>query len=90
MPPPTGGTASIVLPTDLSETEKVLKWSNWTAYLDMDDDDKRHPTLDAFMKQTGIKVTYSEDIDDNDSYFNKVAPQLRQRDPTAGRDSIGR
>lgn len=78
-PPPTGGTASIVLPTDLSETEKVLKWSNWTAYLDMDDDDKRHPTLDAFMKQTGIKVTYSEDIDDNDSYFNKVAPQLRQR-----------
>ena len=53
------------------------KWANWTAYLDYDDKTKTYPTLEAFKKKTGIAVTYSEDIDDNDSYFNKIAPQLR-------------
>ena len=27
--------------------------------------------------ETGIEVFYTEDIDDNDSYYAKVAPQLR-------------
>ena len=76
--PPAANKADIVLPTDLSATEKIVNWDNWTAYLDVDDAGKTHPTLDAFMKQTGIKVTYTEAIDDNDTYFNKIAPQLRQ------------
>lgn len=78
-PPPAGGKADLVLPEDLSATQKTLNWSNWTAYLDFDDDTKKNPTLQAFMKRTGITVNYIEDIDDNDSYFNKIAPQLRQR-----------
>ncbi len=78
-PPPSaeGGTVALDLPDDLSDEEKVVRWANWTAYLDMDDDGKRYPTLDAFKKKTGISVTYTEDIDDNDTYFNKIAPQLR-------------
>ena len=61
----------------MSDTEKIVHWANWTAYLDYDEETKKYPTLEPFMKETGIEVTYSEDIDDNDSYFNKIAPQLR-------------
>lgn len=78
-PPASTGLSSIELPTDLSASQKTLYFANWTAYLDVSDDGKTHPTLDAFQKQTGIKVTYSEDIDDNDAYYNKVAPLLQAR-----------
>lgn len=75
--PPSGGPAPLKLPTDVSDQEKLLKWANWTAYLDVNEKTKKYPTLEAFTKQTGIEVTYSEDIEDNDSYFAKVGPQLR-------------
>ncbi len=83
-PPPSGGVAALKLPTDLSDTSKIIRWANWTAYLDYDEETKKYPTLEQFIKETGIQATYSEDIEDNDSYFNKIAPQLR-----AGQD-IGR
>ena len=54
-------------------------WANWTLYLDYDDKTKKYPTLEAFQKQTGIKATYSEDIDDNDTYYGKIQGQLRER-----------
>jgi len=76
-PPAGGGPATLKLPEDLSDQEKILKWANWTAYLDVKEKSKKYPTLEAFMKQSGIDVTYSEDIEDNDSYFAKVGPQLR-------------
>ena len=76
-PPPAAGAVKLQLPQDVSATDKTAKWANWTAYLDYDDKTKKYPTLEAFKKKTGIKVTYSEDIDDNDSYFGKIAPQLR-------------
>jgi spermidine/putrescine transport system substrate-binding protein len=76
--PPAGGPATgPKLPQDLSDQEKIVKWANWTAYLDTNEKTGKYPTLEAFMKQTGIEVTYSEDIEDNDSYFAKVGPQLR-------------
>ena len=65
-------------PTSRRPTRR-LKWANWTAYLDYDEDTKKYPTLEAFIKKSGIQVTYSEDVDDNDSYFNKIAPQLRAK-----------
>lgn len=71
--------------TDRSDTEKVVSWSNWPEYIDVDDKTKTHPTLDAFTKQTGIKVTYTEDYNDNDEFFAKVQPQLRAGADT-GRD----
>ena len=76
-PPPAAGAVKLQLPQDVSATEHSAKWANWTAYLDFDDKTKKYPTLEAFKKKTGMAVTYSEDIDDNDSYFNKIAPQLR-------------
>lgn len=80
---PTGGGASAA-PTgapspaaDLSDTDKVVNWANWTLYLDFDDQTKTYPTLEKFQQQTGIKATYSEDIEDNDSYYAKFQAQLR-------------
>ncbi|MFL6100711.1 MAG: spermidine/putrescine ABC transporter substrate-binding protein [Actinomycetales bacterium] len=72
--------------TDMSATEKVCNWSNWPEYIDVDDKTKAHPTLDAFTKQTGIKVNYTEDYNDNDEFFAKVKPQLQGGQDT-GRDT---
>jgi spermidine/putrescine transport system substrate-binding protein len=73
------GTSGEPQPTveDKSATEKVVRWANWPAYLDYDDESKTYPTLEKFQEQTGIKATYAEDIDDNDSYYGKIQGQLR-------------
>lgn len=75
--PPSGGVAALKLPTDVSATDKVVRWANWTAYLDQDENGQHYPTLEEFTKKTGIQATYSEDVDDNDSYVSKVKPQLQ-------------
>ena len=51
-PPPSGGVASLVLPEDLSDTDKVVRWANWTAYLDYDEETKKYPTLERFIAET--------------------------------------
>lgn len=56
----------------------VLKFSNWPLYIDVDEKTKAHPTLDAFTKQTGVKVDYFEDINDNATYFAKIQGPLSQ------------
>jgi len=70
---------------DMSDTEKVINWSNWTEYIDVDDKTKSRPTLEAFTKQTGITVNYSEDYLDNDEFYAKVRPLLEGGKDT-GRD----
>ncbi len=62
---------------DLSDTQKTVNWSNWPEYIDVDAGNaSKHPTIDAFTARTGIKVTYTEDVNDNNQYFAKVQPQL--------------
>jgi len=58
----------------------VLDFANWPLYIDTAEANGKttYPTLDQFFKETGIKVTYSEPILDNNSFFAKVAPQLAQ------------
>jgi spermidine/putrescine transport system substrate-binding protein len=70
---------------DKSDQEKVVNWSNWPEYIDVDDDTGEHPTLEAFTKASGITVNYNEDYNDNDEFFAKVQPQLRG-DQDTGRD----
>ncbi|MHC3473003.1 polyamine ABC transporter substrate-binding protein [Streptomyces sp. 7R007] len=72
---------------DHSAKEKVVNFSNWPEYIDVDDSEKHHPTLDAFRKRTGITVKYTEDINDNDEFFGKIKPQLAAGQDT-GRDLI--
>lgn len=69
--------------TDTSSTDKKLIFSNWPQYLDVDDkDESKHPTLDEFRTQTGIAVTYTEDINDNNEFFGKIQNQLAACQPT--------
>ena len=63
--------------TDVSDTEKIVRWANWPLYLDYDSKTKKYPTLVAFEKKTGITPTYTEDIDDNNTFFGKVQGQLQ-------------
>lgn len=70
--------------TDLSDTDKLVNWSNWQQYIDVDDNGK-HPSIASFTKQTGIKVKYNEDYNDNDEFFAKVRPLLEAGKDT-GRD----
>ena len=70
---------------DMSDTEKVVNWSNWPEYIDLSDDGKTRPSLDAFTKKTGIKANYTEDYNDNDEFYAKVRPLLDGGQDT-GRD----
>lgn len=72
---------------DRSEQEKEINFSNWTEYMDTSEDEKSRPTLEEFTKRTGIKVKYTEDINDNVEFFGKVKPQLAAGQDT-GRDLI--
>jgi spermidine/putrescine transport system substrate-binding protein len=66
----------------------TVNWSNWPLYLDAaDDDESAHPTLQAFEEKSGLTVNYTEDINDNDEFFGKIAPQLEAGRST-GRDLI--
>jgi spermidine/putrescine transport system substrate-binding protein len=55
---------------------KTLNFSNWPLYIDVNEKTKRHPSLDQFTKATGVKVNYTEDINDNDSFFGKIEGPL--------------
>ncbi len=70
---------------DVSATEKTLQFSNWPQYLDLEG--KKSATLDAFRQRTGIAVTYTEDINDNNVFFGKIQQQLSTCQPT-GRDLV--
>ncbi|MBO1335974.1 spermidine/putrescine ABC transporter substrate-binding protein [Streptomyces sp. VRA16 Mangrove soil] len=73
---------------DLSSSDHRLTWANWPLYIDVDDDDpSKRPTLDAFEKQTGIQVKYTEEINDNDEFFGKISPSLMNHQST-GRDLV--
>ncbi len=74
--------ARVKAAADKSDTEKLVNWSNWPEYIDVDEKTQSRPTLDAFTKQTGLKVNYTEDYNDNDEFYAKVRPLL-----DAGRDT---
>ena len=68
---------------DLSATEKLLAFSNWPLYID--EKGKRLPTLEDFEALSGIDVTYTTDVNDNNQFFAKVRNQLGACEST-GRD----
>ena len=50
-------------------------------------EDEAPPVARAFTKKTGVKVSYYEDINDNDSFFGKIEGPL-SRGQSVGRDII--
>lgn len=73
--------------TDLSDSEMIANWSNWPLYLDVDEESGEYPSLVAFEEATGIDVTYTEDVNDNNEFFAKVRTQLEQGQDI-GRDLV--
>jgi spermidine/putrescine transport system substrate-binding protein len=62
---------------DLSDSEKVVDWSNWVAYVDVDEDNGTYPSQEEFKAATGITINYIEDYNDNNEFFAKVRPLLQ-------------
>jgi spermidine/putrescine transport system substrate-binding protein len=62
------------------ELKDVLNFANWPLYID----EEKPTTLEDFTTQTGIKVNYFEEINDNAEYFAKIqGPSHRARASTA-------
>jgi spermidine/putrescine transport system substrate-binding protein len=53
----------------------IVNFTNWPQYIDKGKNGSI-PTLDAFEKQTGDKVTYRTDIQDNATYYAQIRPEL--------------
>ncbi|MFD6967244.1 spermidine/putrescine ABC transporter substrate-binding protein [Streptomyces sp. NPDC059949] len=87
IPPAKRAGDAAVASDDHSDREKEINFSNWTEYMDTSEDEKTRPTLEEFTKRTGIKVKYTEDINDNVEFFGKIRPQLAAGQDT-GRDLI--
>jgi spermidine/putrescine transport system substrate-binding protein len=84
-------TAASCVSKDLSSSQKTLHFSNWPLYLDekkVNQGGKKvtiNPTLQKFEQQSGIKVDYVADVNDNNEFFGIVRNQLADCQPT-GRD----
>ncbi len=59
---------------------KTLRISNWPLYIDKE-------TVPEFEKATGIKVEYTEDVNDNNEFFAKIDEPLK-RNQSIDRDII--
>jgi spermidine/putrescine transport system substrate-binding protein len=82
-----GGSSSESAATTTShKLAKTLRFSNWTLYID-NVKGGGHPTLDQFQKKTGVHVQYTEDINDNASFFGKIQGPL-SRGQSISRDLI--
>jgi spermidine/putrescine transport system substrate-binding protein len=53
-----------------------VNWAQWPLYIDVGKNKGDHPSIDQFTAATGIKVHYSEPIQDTASFFAKVQPSL--------------
>jgi spermidine/putrescine transport system substrate-binding protein len=61
-----------------------LNFANWIGYIDISDDGNSYPTLEAFTKETKVKVNYQESIDDNEKFFTSdLQGPLSQNLPTS-------
>jgi spermidine/putrescine transport system substrate-binding protein len=81
------GPASAAAAEDMSDTDMTMNWSNWPLYIDVNEDTGERPTLEAFQAETGIAVTYTEDVNDNNEFYAKVRTQLEQGQDI-GRDLV--
>jgi spermidine/putrescine transport system substrate-binding protein len=78
--PGASGTATPT-PTD------ALVISNWRAYIDRAtvDGQRVSPTLETFEDEMDVTVSYNQDVNDNEEFFDKIRNALAAGEPT-GRD----
>ena len=82
-----GKHASASTTTSAHDLAKTLRFSNWTLYIDTNNKKHTHPTLQEFQRKFGVHVDYTEDINDNASYFGKIQGPL-SRGQSIDRDII--
>ena len=58
----------------------TVNFANWPYYLDVLKG--KHLSLEHFTQQTGIQVTYTEPISDNNAFYAKIRPSLSAKQPT--------
>jgi spermidine/putrescine transport system substrate-binding protein len=66
---------------------KTLRFSNWTLYMDTNKKKHTFPSLIEFQKKYGVHVRYTEDINDNASFFGKIQGPL-SRGQSVDRDIV--
>jgi spermidine/putrescine transport system substrate-binding protein len=81
--PGASGSASAAQASLPSEPAGVLNWANWPAYIDIDEETGDYPTILKFTDETGIEVTYTESINDNEEFFGVIQPDLSAGNPPA-------
>jgi spermidine/putrescine transport system substrate-binding protein len=56
-----------------------LNFANWPLYMDQEKRGGKtvYPSLQEFTKETGIKVTYKEVINENDAFLGRINPSLQ-------------
>jgi spermidine/putrescine transport system substrate-binding protein len=69
-----------------SSSSADVVWSNWTLYMDVDDDGN-FVTLNKFQESTGLTVEYNEDYNDNSEFWAEMLPLLESGAAT-GRDIV--
>jgi spermidine/putrescine transport system substrate-binding protein len=57
----------------------TLNFANWPLYMDTEKVGGKtvYPSLQAFTKETGIKVNYKEVIQENDAFLGRINPSLK-------------
>ncbi len=73
--------------TSSHQLAKTLRFSNWTLYMDTNKKKHTFPSLIEFQKKFGVHVAYTEDINDNASFFAKIQGPL-SRGQSTNRDIV--
>jgi len=73
--------------TTSHQLAKTLRFSNWTLYIDTNNMKHSHPSLQQFQQKYGTQIQYTEDINDNASYFGKIQGPL-SRGQSIDRDIV--
>ena len=65
---------------DKQKLHHTVNFANWPYYIDVLKG--KHPSLDHFTQLTGIKVNYTEPINDNLPFYAKIRPSLQAKQYT--------
>ncbi|MDQ3724666.1 MAG: spermidine/putrescine ABC transporter substrate-binding protein [Actinomycetota bacterium] len=74
-----GGDSSEAETAKAGPVKGELTISNWPGYIDPGENGEEG-TIAEFEKETGVKVKYIEDVNDNEEFEGKMRPQLEQGD----------
>ncbi len=82
----TGGSKDNPEPTPrtsarLPESGGGIVWATWPEYIDIASHGTRRPTLDAFVRRSGIDVKYQEVINDNQAFVDSISNALKAKRP---------